>query len=320
MPATTVPIHSTAFDSLESMGGRDRYVERMLAHYRNLAKVTSNLKKERPAACFENGTRRTPRPAHNRDFHWKVQNSEEFANVRRTQQATARAKPTVSARRSPEELALPKRLLNNRRAKSTDVSAAEHRKRLTNMVRRIESVGSIDARKKSGIDWRFNPPVELKRRTVLPPDPMLLVRQAVERGRENAKLPRPVSASNANRKGPVPAKLHATSRARPISAPSGEATSRTSKTISAPALRAASKPPSSRHSVRTSASKHALKLNANDDYSTLREKLLGAIVERRLYKEVDLRAFLTQVSRENNHLEQAQLSSLITEIKAAFFL
>ncbi len=303
------------FDTLSCQGGRDRYVARMLAHYRNLHRLSSRpsqLRHMRPKAPFDGGKRRTPRPAAKPSAEWRAAHAPEFSEVRHAAAAAARAKPFVNARRSAADVALSARLSNNRRANAQNVQLEQHRKNLTNMVRRIESVDSLDARKKSGIDWRLNPPVKLQRRSTAPADAALLVQQALVNQRERAKQPRPSSARGSSRRASSSAAPPVSAPSRPRTAPSGGA-----RATSAPALRAATQQPSRK---AASAAPVSLTLSASDGFSQLRDKILSAIVQRRLYREADLRSFLGRVARDNQHLDASQLSALISEIKTAFFL
>ena len=53
---------SSGFDHMESMGGRDRYVRRMLSHQRQMAAVKPviTVEERTPVAAFGGGRRRTP--------------------------------------------------------------------------------------------------------------------------------------------------------------------------------------------------------------------------------------------------------------------
>ena len=50
-------------DDIGNMGGRDRYVERMICHQERMSNIKPVVRIEGPKHCFEGGTRKTPRPS-----------------------------------------------------------------------------------------------------------------------------------------------------------------------------------------------------------------------------------------------------------------
>ena len=48
-------------DDIGNMGGRDRYIERMICHQERMSNIKPVVRIEAPKHCFEGGTRKTPR-------------------------------------------------------------------------------------------------------------------------------------------------------------------------------------------------------------------------------------------------------------------
>ena len=110
MSAHTVPRTATAFDFVECIGGRDRYIERMLNHRRKLEEITAVVKTDGPKAAFDGGRSRTPRPASPKSAAWQRAYGNDFAEVREAERRTASVKPAVDNRcvqpRRPEAVRL----------------------------------------------------------------------------------------------------------------------------------------------------------------------------------------------------------------------
>ncbi|KAL3894950.1 MAG: hypothetical protein SGPRY_013661, partial [Prymnesium sp.] len=74
-------------DHLEHVGGRDRYIERMLAG------VQPVIKLEAPVACFDGGKRGTPRPTSH------AHKPDEYTEVREAWRRIITSKPAVDSNR-----------------------------------------------------------------------------------------------------------------------------------------------------------------------------------------------------------------------------
>jgi len=323
MSAHTVPRTATAFDFVECMGGRDRYIERMLNHHRKLDEMTSALRLEGPKAAFEGGLRRTPRPAAQKSDAWKRAHGTEFREVREAQRRSANVKMTVDNKwkpgAAPADVA--NRLSRNRRlAAAGQFAREEHERRQLHLQRRIASRDSLTERKKNNAhDWKLNPPLRMRKSASMPPD-QLWKEEAERRALHSPPRPssaRPVRpASGARGAAADDAQRPSSVRARPASAPRSRPPPRpASARAGAGASRAGGLATS-----RGGRPQHGMELDPHGDFLALRESMLQEIVTRRLYKEQDLRRFLTQVSRDSAHLDQMQLQAVLSDVRAAFFL
>ena len=132
MSAYSVPKTATSFDFVECMGGRDRYIERMLCHHRKLGKIQPTMKMEGPVAAFDGGRRRTPRPANLKSEAWRRAHGPEFAEVREAQRRAEKVKAAVDNKwkpgSAPSDVA--RRISRNRRLAATErFTKEEHQKR-----------------------------------------------------------------------------------------------------------------------------------------------------------------------------------------------
>ena len=59
---------------------------------------------------------------------------------------------------------------------------------------------------------------------------------------------------------------------------------------------------------------------ATTDVGVLRRRLLERIVDRRLFRETELRPFLLAVVRSNKHLDAAVLKEAVRDVEREFFL
>jgi hypothetical protein len=298
MSAYTVPKTATAFDFVECMGGRDRYIERMLCHRRKLGEVKANLKLQGPVAAFDGGHRRTPRPATPKSEAWKQAHGKEYAEVREARRRAERVKPAVDNKwkpgSTPAEAA--HRISRNRRLAATEwFSQDAHETRRAHMMRRIASQDTMTERRKNPHDWRLHPPLRMRKSRSLAPD-QLWKEEAEKRAlyspaRPSSTRPSLSAATHRHSAGDLRRPASACADGRPpassrpyISARPASARASSARPLGVTFDRASRAPPG------------GVQLDPHDDYLSLREALLQEIVRRRLYKEQELRRFLTQVT------------------------
>lgn len=301
MSAYSVPKTATAFDFVECMGGRDRYIERMLCHRRKLGEVKATLKLDGPVAAFDGGRRRTPRPATPKSEAWKQAHGGEYAEVREARRRAERVKPAVDNKwkpgSTPAEAA--HRISRNRRLAATEWFTQDaHQARWAHMMRRIASQDTMTERKKTPHDWRLHPPLRMRKSRSLAPDQ--LWKEAAEKRalhspvRPASARPLPPAASHRHSAAEPRRPASARADARPPAASHPHVSSRPAS------ARAPSAPPrpgaaAAGQARRAPHGTGGVYLDPRDDYEALRETLLQEIVRRRLYKEQELRRFLTQV-------------------------
>ena len=150
-------------DDIGNMGGRDRYIERMICHQERMSNIKPVVRIEAPKHCFEGGTRKTPRPSSAGVARG------EFGEVREAFKRILSARPAVdtSTPRGAAEMA--QRLSRNRTlgAKQQRYVAEQHERNMKHMARRIANSGSLTERKKNKLDPTLYPPW-LLRREILP--------------------------------------------------------------------------------------------------------------------------------------------------------
>jgi len=334
-----MPLPSFAFDRIECVGGRDRYVDRMLAHQHqrdNARAVVTSMTP--PTAAFGGGTRRTPVKVE-RSLSWRRAQGPDFVEVRESERRRADSRAGVDSRQPPWKMEMAARVSRNRSCarSSTQFELAEHGRRREHMMRRIASASSLVERKKNKLDWQIYPTLFMRPTHSSPIlDASHLVQDAAQRRhlsyRSASPPARPASARRAER--PAGPKAAAENR-RPASVRSSRPASARStrppplpsharpSASPAPSGRA---PPLSDRSSRPRRTPRAteapsLRLDVEtDDFASLRETLLHQIVERRLFREADLRRYLQQVQLDNAHVNQAQLQAVVRDVSALFFL
>ena len=139
-------------DHLEHIGGRERHIEHMLSHQRQMAEMHPRMKMDAPVAAFEGGTRRTPKPVPN-----PTHKRDEFAEVREAWRRIIVSKPVVNSNRAPAEREgskLAKNLSRNRQMGSKQYQVDQaHAAELHHLQRRIASnQTSLNERKKNKLD------------------------------------------------------------------------------------------------------------------------------------------------------------------------
>ncbi|EOD18659.1 hypothetical protein EMIHUDRAFT_243601 [Emiliania huxleyi CCMP1516] len=150
MTSHTLPRDSTAFDFIESLGGRDRYIERMREHGRRLAQLRE-AQQRRPS---------------------QLTTTRDVEGLRRTAPAPPPPRSGVDNQwapgTSPQELS--RRLSENRQRR--DESLEAHARRRMHMERRI-------ARQASRLSMQqMRPPYQMRASAPLPPE--LVWREIVE--------------------------------------------------------------------------------------------------------------------------------------------
>ena len=142
------------FDHLETVGGRDRYVRRMLSHQERMSKVRPVLELDTPKAAFGGGKFRTPKAAGFRGMS-HAQQKEQYAEVREAFRRVLEVhgggrKSTLQTRMPEWQESLAANLSRNRRLGSSQhLNDAAHRAELYHQQRRIASSGSFTERRKN---------------------------------------------------------------------------------------------------------------------------------------------------------------------------
>ena len=130
MPNAALPVRGPnrvgliGMDHIESLGGQEMYVQRMLSHQRQLAAVQPIMRLDKPVAAFSGGTRRTPRPVarptHRRD---------EFNEVREAWRRIIVSRPSVDSNRQPkwkDELATAEKISRELKRITTHTAQSVH--------------------------------------------------------------------------------------------------------------------------------------------------------------------------------------------------
>ena len=324
-------------DDIGNMGGRDRYIERMICHQERMSNIKPVVRIEAPKHCFEGGTRKTPRPSSAGVARG------EFGEVREAFKRILSARPAVdtSTPRGAAEMA--QRLSRNRTlgAKQQRYVAEQHERNMKHMARRIANSGSLTERKKNKLDPTLYPPWLLRRVDGGP-----ATAATAETLWRNELLKRTASASSVSAGG-VSARL---AGGRPSSAPN-LARARASRPSTAPAAPAARPASATRKPNRAPLAPRATSANrgappyweraargpkasagaSSSDgvggaaYAKLRDQLLRKVVEGRIFREAELRRFLStekqRCQRElNPPMAPTLLAAVFRDVEKEFLL
>ena len=255
MTSHTLPRDSTAFDFIESLGGRDRYIERMREHGRRLAQLRE-AQQRRPS---------------------QLTTTRDVEGLRRTAPAPPPPRSGVDNQwapgTSPQELS--RRLSENRQRR--DESLEAHARRRMHMERRI-------ARQASRLSMQqMRPPYQMRASAPLPPE--LVWREvAARRAQRTAELARREPLLPESRRGSTAAGV-------------------------------------ARRGVGGGAAARAEEAASGGRGALLLETLLRQIVEQRLFREAELRPFLSRAERDLAGVEDSEtLADVFADVRAAFFL
>lgn len=334
------------FDHLETTGGRDRYVRRMVTHQDRMSRVGPIVGLDAPKAAFGGGKFRTPQPASDggggkSEYVRQEQFKEVGEAFRRVLEVHGGARKSTLETRMPKwQETLADKISRNRKlgSKQTHFDAA-HAAELYHQRRRISANSSLTERKKNKLDPDLFPVYQMRSARHSSAAELL----AADAARRASGLgPRPASAraTCSGSRGTVAGSAAATAVAsgsatsgvaaampRPTSA---GATTRSSTAPAAPgSVRGSGKPAtaSAAASAVPSATMAAVANHgdvslgkATTDVGVLRRRLLERIVDRRLFRETELRPFLLAVVRSNKHFDAAVLKEAVRDVEREFFL
>ncbi len=311
------------------------YVQRMLSHQRKLAQTSRTRKPlyERPKAAFEEGTRRTPRPAHQPVWH-----RPEFVEVHQAFRRTLLAKPTLDDTNAAVEQGLAHKISRNRALsdKKAMFERRQHAIAIRHTLRRMEESYSTHERKKNRFDTELFPARIMRRSDSVPAGYLRAEhpgRMWQEAAIEEMQRPRSARASSGRPPLETPRTAARPASAAPTAARPSSARPSTAGTRASTSARptTADAPPS----------------KSKDRYAELRQAMLREIVEKRLFKEADLRRYLDQVHararqpppsappnripsppppsaqamrEKRGHVDAVLLSAVDRDIRAEFFL
>ena len=326
------------YDHLCTLGGRDRYIAEMVTHQERLAKVQPVVGRDAPKAAFGGGKYRTPQPAGPKS---QFEQREEFREVseafRRVVEVHRGGRKSTMNTRAPEwQRNLAAKLSQNRKlgSKQTFFDAA-HQAELYHQQRRIANGNSLTERKKNRLDPELFPVYQMRKPRSTTASAIL----SAEVARRAAQVQRSSSAaagigSTGAATGPAPTGGGAPgaplSARTGVSAPTSgraaastrpvSASAATRRGMSAPSLRSGRETQrSSARGVNTSLGDVSLG-KPTQDAGTLRRRLLEQIVNRRLFRESELRPFLLAVVRANTQMDSVLLKEAVRDVEREFFL
>mmetsp|Transcript_17649 Transcript_17649/g.45297 ORF Transcript_17649/g.45297 Transcript_17649/m.45297 type:complete len:359 (-) Transcript_17649:501-1577(-) len=346
-------------DHLETVGGRHRYLRHMVTHHERMAKVGPVVGLEAPKAAFGGGKYRTPQGAGQRGKSEKQQ-SDEFKEVseafRRVLEVHKGGRKSGMEHRAPDwQVNLAANISRNRKlgSKQTTVDAS-HASELYHQRRRIANSYSATERKKNKLDPDVYPVFQMRKSRFSSASDLLAQEYARQSGVHPSPRPRPHSASGAQTARPAYSSVGAalaTGSSGSQSARSKPATgSQRVRPASASAARPTERrvppavPASARHGSSETESTSARPASASvagaagtapppsssygdvslgkptSNVGELRRRLLEQIVDRRFFRESELRPFLLAVVRGNKHLDQAVLKEAVRAVETEFYL
>lgn len=336
--SSTRPRGRAFVDSLDNPGGRDRWIEHMVAHHKSLAAVRPSID------CW----RAHPLPARPKSpRHADGHTAESYKNVARLQRKIEEIHdperrsrttqttnpgsgklyaPTPAARARRARLGLrqhltrclisaralacgaacsAEQLSRNRQARAhvaLGAGEAAHRANLQHMLRRIDNLESAAERKKNPFDTSVYPALLLRRREDMKPAELLdhqLARAAAHAAR------RPASAS-------ASARAHSSSAA---------AIDARAEAIAEERLRARAQRTDRELVSRLGRAVGTRPSSAADEYDEYSRRVTAAIIAERIYHEDELRAFLRRALDDPKlaHLDPVELRARTVEIAAEFF-
>ncbi len=343
------------YDHLETVGGRHRYVKHMTTHLERMSRVGPVISLEPPKAAFGNGKYRTPQAVGQAGKSEKIKN-EEFKEVseafRRVLEVHGGARKSSLETRAPDwQVQLAANISRNRRlgSKQTQHDAA-HAAELYHQRRRIANSYSATERKKNKLDpdvfpvyqmrkARFNSAAELlAAETRRAASGLHASHSAAAAGRRpqsaGSQSARPAYASAATAmaggSGAAPADSRASSRtagatARPHSARAATSGARAPRAAAAPAAAtmasAAAATSGAPAQAQAQSSYGDVSLGKpTTDVGVLRRRLLEKIVDRRLFRESELRPFLVAIGLGNKHIDGEVLKEAIRAVETEFYL
>jgi hypothetical protein len=328
---------------------RERYVKHMLSHAERISRVTASIDLSPPVAAFGGGRYRTPHAA---GLSGKKQalTQEAFSEVREAFRRVAEvhqgARKSSMQTRQPREMeSLAQKISRNRKLGSKQFLADEaHAAELYHLQRRIASSGSLTERKKNRLDPTLYPVIQMRNYRHASAADLLDMEYARRAGYSQHAQQRPHSARAASASQPPPQQpvgsgsVDLTAAAVPAATaqPTGSASARGGAAGRKPAS-ATVRPGSARggpasakrggggaagaDGAASSAAFGDLSLGKpTRDVAALRRRLLEQIVDRRLFREAELRPFLQAVVRANKQIEAALLKEAVRDVEREFYL
>ena len=322
--------------------------------------MTASIDLTPPVAAFGGGKYRTPvaaglsgkRQARTHEAFTEVR--EAFRRVAEVHQGAR--KSSMQTRQTSEMETLAQKLSRNRKLGSKQFLADEaHAAELYHQRRRIASSGSLTERRKNKLDPSIYPVMQMRnsrfataadlldqeyaRRAGYPPmqRPQSARAATSEAAQQQAQPAAAQTAGEAAAGGnagltaaavPPSSATAAASSARPASA-----SARVSARKPAVSARGAGRPASARGGATGSKGAAAPASDAaaaafgdlslgkpTRDVAALRRRLLEQIVDRRLFREAELRPFLQAVVRANKQIEAALLKEAVRDVEREFYL
>ena len=312
----------------------------MMTHQDRMSKIGPSKEiTDKPVAAFGGGKYRTPQAA-GQNGKSAVAQQEAFSEVReafrRVKEVHGGARKATTADKMPKwQETLAAKISRNRKLGSKQTIQDEaHAAELYHQRRRIQNAASLTERKKNKLDPELYPVVRMRSAG---PWPASVILDQVH-SRRAGLPPRPASArasTSASATSNKPA-ADGSSSSRPQSArpstargiASSSSGSGMRRTNSAPKSTAAAKAaPSKAIGSAAAAASGGAGAGGNadlgkptTDVTVLRRRLLELIVDKRLFKEVELRPFLAQVVRQNKQFDAALLKEAVRDVEREFYL
>ena len=315
----------------------------MLSHQERMAKVNAAIDLKPPVAAFGGGKFRTPQAAGLSGKQQAIK-EEAFVEVREAFRRVAEVhvgarKSTMQTRQPKDFESLASKISRNRKLGSKQFALDEaHASELYHQRRRIASSGSLTERRKNKLDPALYPVVLMRNYRHASASDLM----DAEYQRRAGLTPRPQSARPSTRSASAAAQQPGTQSAGmgpgaadPAMQPANAAARATGAAMRPSSSSGAEKRRSA--SARSASARGGKVASAGDsspapafgdvslgkptrDVAVLRRRLLEQIVDRRLFREAELRPFLQAVVRGNKQIEPALLKEAVRDVEREFYL